>query len=468
MKSVHPGLVVLVAILLLLPGLVFVGLRLTLPGDVSSPVLDFREIRSGGMIVRPLSPVPQGLQNGDTVTAIQGRSVDQVLKDIFFTGQSAKPVTRVEYSVLRGGQAISLRVALENYRLAQMFRESWSIYFYLIYLELVSIVVFILRPRLPAAQLFFLVSNVLLSSALVFFPGLEINDLLYPWMVILYLWGSVVLYGFLLAALVHFSLIFPKRHPILVRHPRRVLWIYLGVWFPLILYQGLRWGTVLSPSGRLALIIQGTTIMSAIYYPLLLVSTWSSYRTGNAHEKRQVRWLLWSLVISLVPYLVFSVLPSLLGIDFQIANQVLGLLWCTVPTSFAIAVLHERLFDIDVIIHRTLLYSALTITLGVIYFISVLLLQAGFQLFTGQHESSLATVLSTLMIAALFIPLRRRIQNDIDQRFFRRKYDIEKTLKAFGLTVRNEVELEKLTVRLLDVVEETMEPQCLSLWICKD
>jgi hypothetical protein len=177
--------------------------------------------------------------------------------------------------------------------------------------------------------------------------------------------------------------------------------------------------------------------------------------------------MMWSLVISLVPYLVFTVIPSLLGMNFQLANPLLGLLWCTVPTSFAIAVLRERLFDIDVIIHRTLIYSALTVTLGAIYFFSILLLQGIFQVFTGQHQPPLATVLSTLMIAALFTPLRRRIQNDIDRRFYRRKYDAEKMLKAFGLTVRNEVELEKLTERLLDVVEETMEPQSLSLWIGK-
>jgi hypothetical protein len=199
----------------------------------------------------------------------------------------------------------------------------------------------------------------------------------------------------------------------------------------------------------------------------LLLASVSSYRTGNEREKRQIRWIMWSLMISLIPYLVFTVLPSLLGVNFQLAAPLLGILWCTVPTSFAIAVLHERLFDIDVIIRRTLIYSALTVILSAVFLISILLLQGFFQVFTGHLQSPLATVLSTLMIAALFNPLRRRIQKDIDRRFYRRKYDTEKILKEFALKLRSEVGMEKITEDLLKVVEETMQPQNLSLWMRK-
>ena len=294
---------------------------------------------------------------------------------------------------------------------------------------------FILRPRLPAAQLFFVVSSVLLSSGLIFFLSLRINDLLYGWLVVLYLWGAVVLYGFLLAALVHMALVFPKTHPLLIRHPRWLWLIYLGVWLPFIAYIAARWLAIGSPAAHLVLIVQGTALMSVVYFPLLLLASVSSYRTGNDREKRQLRWIMWSLMISLVPYLVFTVLPSLLGVNFQLAAPLLGILWCTVPTSFAIAVLHERLFDIDVIIRRTLIYSALTVILSAVFFISILLLQGFFQVFTGHLQSPLATVLSTLMIAALFNPLRRRIQKDIDRRFYRRKYDTEKILKEFALQI---------------------------------
>jgi hypothetical protein len=207
--------------------------------------------------------------------------------------------------------------------------------------------------------------------------------------------------------------------------------------------------------------------MSAVYFPLILLVSYSGYRVRNLQEKRQMRWVVWSLVIALVPYLVFSVLPSLLGLPFQVPTSLWGILWCIVPTAFAIAVLRERLFDIDVIIRRTLIYSSLTVILAAVYFISIVLLQEFFQVLTGQHQCPLATVLSTLVIAAIFTPMRRRIQASIDRRFYRRKYDAEKMLKAFALNMRNEVELDRLSERLLDVVEETLEPQSLSLWIWK-
>ncbi len=467
MRSLHPSLVVAIAALLLLPGLAYFGLRLTLPGDPSSPAVDFLSIQPGELAVRPISPQANGLQNGDIVTAIQGRGVDEYLQGMFSAQRIVAPADTIQYTVLRDGQALHIEAPLKTPSLLQLVKENWSIYIYLIYLELVSLLVFILRPRLAVAQLFFVVSNVLLSSSLAFFHGLEVSDLLYRWVVILYLFGAVALYGLILPALVHFSLIFPKPNPLLARRPRLLTLIYLGVWIPLVAYLAARWPALASPASRLLVIVQGTSLMSAVYFPLLLVATVSSYRAGNDREKRQIRWVMWSLMISLVPYLAFSVLPALLGVKFQIATSVLGILWSTLPTAFAIAVLHERLFDIDVIIRRTLLYSALTLILGAVYYFSILLLQRLFQVFTGQNESPLTTVLSTLLIAALFTPLRRWIQNYIDRRFYRRKYDAEKILKEFAGRLRNEVELERITEDLLNAAEETMKPRNLSVWIRK-
>lgn len=467
MKNLHPSLVAVLAVLMLLPGLVFIGLRLTLPGDASSPMVDFLWIQSGELAVQPVSPDSQGLQIGDIVTAIQDRAIDQYILGLFSPQGSIEHADKIQYTVLRGDLTLQVVSPMTVFSLSQVFKENWSIYIYLIFLEFVSLLVFILRPRVAAAQLFFVVSNILISSGLIFFLGLKVDDLLYRWLVILYLWGAVALYGFMLAALVHLALIFPKTNPILIQHPRLLLLIYLGVWLPFLSYIAARWLAIASPAARLALIVQGTTLMSALYFPLLLLSTFSSYHTGNEREKRQIRWIMWSLMISLITYLVFTVLPSLLGVKFQLPTSLLGLLWCTVPASFAIAVLHERLFDIDVIIRRTLIYSALTVTLGAVYSVSILLLQGLFQVLTGKYQSPLATVLSTLMIAALFNPLRRLIQNDIDRRFYRRKYDAEKILNEFALQLRNEVDMEKITEELLNAVDDTMEPQNLSLWIGK-
>jgi len=135
-----------------------------------------------------------------------------------------------------------------------------------------------------------------------------------------------------------------------------------------------------------------------------------------------------------------------------------------VPIAMGIAILRYRLYEIDLLINRTLVYGPLTITLVAIYFGGIVLLQRVFVIFTGQ-QSTLAVVASTLLIAAMFNPLRRSIQSFIDRRFYRRKYDARKTLEDFSGKLRDETDLEALSDDLVGVVKETMQPAHVSLWL---
>jgi hypothetical protein len=135
-----------------------------------------------------------------------------------------------------------------------------------------------------------------------------------------------------------------------------------------------------------------------------------------------------------------------------------------IPISIGIAILKYRLYDIDLLINRTLVYGSLTATLVALYFGGIVVLQRVFVVLTGQ-QSTLAVVASTLLIAALFTPLRRRIQSFIDRRFYRSKYDARKTLEAFSAGLREETDLDALSDDLVVVVRETMQPAHVSLWL---
>jgi hypothetical protein len=191
------------------------------------------------------------------------------------------------------------------------------------------------------------------------------------------------------------------------------------------------------------------------------------FRRARGDERQQIKWFASAAALTLVWIIVLG--QSTRGLPEAIVALSGLLVIPSIPIATGSAILRYRLYDIDIIINRTLVYGSLTLMLALVYFGGVTVTQALFQTLTGQERlPQLVVVASTLVIAALFNPLRRGIQSFIDRRFYRRKYDAAKTLEAFSAKLRNETDLDALSEDLVGVVRETMQPAYVSVWLRPD
>jgi hypothetical protein len=203
------------------------------------------------------------------------------------------------------------------------------------------------------------------------------------------------------------------------------------------------------------------------------------FRRAGGTERQQIKWLAYAAVLfgSIISTGVLgyedlfsrtlSTLHVAVGFSRTLSTLLVAVGFAGLYIAVGVAILRHQLYAIDVVINRTLVYGSLTAVLAAMYLGGVLVLQYAFRALTGE-ESQFAVVASTLIIAALFIPLRRRIQSFIDRRFYRRKYDAAKTLEAFSAKLRDETDLDALRNDLVGVVRETMEPAHVSLWLRPD
>jgi len=257
-----------------------------------------------------------------------------------------------------------------------------------------------------------------------------------------------------------FFYLFPDGHFV----PRWTRWVVLVSIFGVMIPSTFLPGRFLPIFGHpLAYAFLGASFAGATVY----AQVYRYRRVSSPTQRQQTKWVVFGLamalggasVVALLDLVVpRGVLTSLVGTTAFYTFTLL------IPLSIAVAVLRYHLYDIDTLINRTLVYGSLSVTLVALYFGGIVLLQRLFVVLTGE-KSTLAVVASTLLIAALFTPLRRRIQAFIDRRFYRRKYDARKTLEAFSLKLRDETDLDAVSDDLVGVVRETMQPAHVSLWL---
>jgi hypothetical protein len=189
----------------------------------------------------------------------------------------------------------------------------------------------------------------------------------------------------------------------------------------------------------------------------------SAFKVHERVARNQLKWVGLGLASFVLPGVGGWFVGFIIGFQSEIIYLISVAGWLIMPVCLAIAITRYRLFDIDIIIRRTLQYTVLSALLALVYFGSVVLLQTLFG--AALADSPLLIVLSTLLIAALFAPLRQRVQNVIDRRFYRKKYDAQQVLAQFAITARDETDMDKLTAELVRVVQETMQPEQVSVWL---
>jgi hypothetical protein len=296
---------------------------------------------------------------------------------------------------------------------------------------------------------------------------------------LLVVWYDSWYWLFLVIPLLLIPLVFPTGSPISPRWQ----WVFIAVAglgaFVLLLMtfsQGIgppqaTW-TVPNPVGFITnqifeIIIPPSVLILGILTLLCAASIFVRFRQASDIERAQIKWLLYACALFVVAYAPLLVLN--VNTEEWLSNDLLGLLFVlavlTIPAAIAIAILRYRLWDIDLIIRKTMVYLGLTALLALVYFGLVTLLQNLFSSMIGNQQSPISIVVSTLAIAALFNPLRRRVQDFIDRRFYRRKYNAEQALANFAANLRQEVDLDQINRSLLAVTLETLQPENASLWL---
>jgi hypothetical protein len=449
--------------------------RLALPSDGWSVGLFVYAGKTQLIFGQNLLGAPSPLHSGDVLVAVEGQPAETMLARALIFEPQRPPNwatgETVRYSVLRDGREVALDVPLRQRParlLLQLLSDDPFRFVGILAALVIGIVVFVLRPRSQPAWLLLMfgagitaygvstsVSGERAGPAELFYRSAYWPAELFNTMIWLLLLNPI---------LGHLFLVFPvvkkpvRAHPALALAALYVL--PLAAFLIALVYEFERPSALWSTYYTLV----------AVQFPLMiLIAIISAAHTHLALRdpvvRAQSRWMILGVALGMGTAGATFILSRLVFGDSPLLSALITVAGVMMPLSIGVAILRYRLFDIDALINRTLVYAALTAALALIYVGSVVLLQSLGRAITGEERSDLVTVASTLAIATLFTPLRQRIQKAIDKRFYRRKYDAAQTLASFSAKMRDEVDLNILTADLLAVIDETMQPAHLSLWL---
>jgi hypothetical protein len=449
----------------------YVGFRVAGPADGTQMLFDVVAPATHGIRLRVYDDASP-LRSNDVLVAIDGRSVDDLLSDTVRprNGGSGDAHSDHWYAVVRDGQPVdaSITPGARGSLLPSLVAD-WPLYAMLLYLAAVGLFTFWKRPDAVAARILGALGIVVLAAQVIQYAGFGAIDLLRDAGIPLLLGARVVMSMLTVSLALHFALVFPARSALLDRGRGVLRAVYAGPWIGYLGIVLVMWPAGATPltilvSGQRALFTNsalGLAIATAVFFV-------RAKAAPSDEQRRQTLWVAWGMAVAVVPWLGIIGAAVLMDASVRDVLAPASLTWAAIPTAFSIAIIREGLFDIDLLVRRTLVYGLLTAALAGISAAAIALTQRALLAFTGS-ESDLAIVVATLVIVAGFTPIKDAIQHQVDSRFKGDSPGVAR-VRAFGLQVEQRlgaVEPAQVGRRLLETVVESFGLSGGELWLAR-
>ena len=448
--------VVVIAITAVLLGATFLLFHLLSPFDGARLAPGQPYWSSGGVVVTPIEQQSGGLAPGDVVVTVEGKSMEAWAQALFQPGL-ARPQWHigqtVTYTVLRNGQRLEVPVTLEPYPLGAIVLHEWSTVLFALVFLLVGVFVFLLRPDDRAARVQ-LVMAASITGATTWSLGLQVGDLISGTGFWLYIATTFGVYTLFWVGILHFVLVFPRPHPAITNRPWTIPVIYVAPYVLSIAYLVVAWRESASILEWMKGWDSVESVLPATYLVLTILLVIWSYRTlSSTADRQKIRWLLFASLLSGGGILLLWYLPTLLLGQPLLGSNGLGLLALPYPLILPIVILRYRLFDIDIIINRTLVYGLLTTLIVCLYVVVVNVLGAVLH----SSGSPMNSLVATGLIAVLFQPLRSRLQRMVNRLMYGERDEPYAVLSRLGSRLEATLAPEAVLPTIVETVASALK-----------
>jgi two-component system, NarL family, sensor kinase len=445
----------ILSIMLLAPALMFIGSQITAPSDWTRLEPGNDNIHLTGVEVSVLRPQPGGLETGDIVTAVDGRSMESWAQALFSPG-TERPEWQhgdvVSYTVNRSGQIQEIEIVLGEYPLMNVLSRNWGTILFAVVFQIVATYIFIRRPANHAGRILFLSASCILSATTWSF-GLHLRDFVTASGFWLYKITTLGVYSLFWITGFHFATIFPRPLPVIRKRPWLLPAAYI---FAGILIAA--WIILTRPlsANYLEWIGMWTTveaITAGLFLALALAAFFYQYRIHKTGTTRlQIRWVIWAALLSGGAGLFFYILPSVIG-GTSINPNLAGVIVLPFPLAFAVAILRYNLFEIDRLINRTLVYGALTVSAGAIY----LMVVGTFGLFFQAQGNWYISLIATGLVAILFHPMREWINRWVNRRMYGDRDEPFEVLTRLGQRLETTISPDAVLPTLVETIAQALK-----------